>query len=180
MHSLDFEMVAQVLRQFNYSGEVHANISPQTGIKDGGRVVLTVKNGHILSCFILNKNGLKLFHDQEAYHLLARLGILDWELTPFSSSPPSATPARPAGIAQPPPISPAPMVPPQTNRSSYPRRLAVSPAQTRNWSMLERYVYMLCDGTHTYEQLAALLSRSLAQIERAVEDLRLSGAIEME
>jgi hypothetical protein len=88
VHSLDYDMVGQVLQQFNYTGEVRANISPIPQIRGGGQVILTVHNGHILSCLILNKNGQQIAHGQEAYRLLIKLGTLDWDLIPFSTSPP--------------------------------------------------------------------------------------------
>jgi hypothetical protein len=177
VHSLDYDMMSQVLQQFNYSGEARADIPSQAVMKGGGRVTLAVKDGRILSCFILDKHGQKLSHDQEAYRLLARLGILEWELVPLSSPTSPATPAPTPQTNQPPRTQPSV----QTNRvyrSAFPRHLHVSQAQMRSWSMLQRSVYMLCDGTRSSEQLAALLSRPHDLIEQTLNDLRLLGAIE--
>src|SRR5947209_4748442 len=169
-------MVVEVLQQFNYSGEVHADIPAQVAIRGGGQVNLVVKDGRILSCLVLNESGQKLYHDQQAYRLLGKLGRLDWELTPFSSPSPPATPAP-----TPPAFQPLTRQPVQTNygqRSGYPRRQVTSQTQMDTWSMRHRSVYMLCDGTRSSEQIAVLLSRPRDIIERTLTDLRLSGAIE--
>jgi hypothetical protein len=68
--------------------------------------------------------------------------------------------------------------PEQAARSKCPRRRLVTQDQMYTWSILERSVYMLCDGTHSHEQIATLLSRPLNIIERVLDDLRLARAIE--
>ena len=88
MYSLIYDMLVPVLRQFHYSGEVNADISPRSKMQEGGQITLIVQKGEVRSCVILNKSGQKVYHDQEAYHLVSRLGVLDWKLVP-SSSPPS-------------------------------------------------------------------------------------------
>lgn len=182
MHSLDFEMMAGVLQQFNYSGEAHADIPAQATIRGGGQVILAVKDGRIVSCVILNDSGQKLYHDQQASRLLVKLGRLDWELVPFSSpslSSPPATPAPTLPAFQPPAKQPVQANFVQRNRPPrHPRRLPVSQTQLNTWSMRHRSVYMLCDGTRSSEHIAALLSRPHNLVEQTLNELRLSGAIE--
>src|SRR6476469_7338332 len=77
---------------------------------------------------------------------------------------------------QPPPYQNRP--PGHIARSKCPHRRSVTQDQMYTWSILQRSVYMLCDGMHNYEQIAALLSRPLQIIERALDDLRQCRAIE--
>ena len=178
MHSLDYEMMAGALQQFHYSGEARADIPAQAAMRSGGQVILAVKDGRISSCVILDKYGQKLDHDQQASRLLTKLGTLDWELVPFSSSsPPPATPAPPA--LQPPAKQAVQTNPIQPGRyPGQPHRRTVSKAQMDTWPIRQRSVYMLCDGTRSSAQIAALLSRPHNLIEQALDELRLSGAIE--
>lgn len=169
MYSLDYNMVIQVLQQFRYSGEVHADVPLQAKLREEGQAILMVYNGTVRSCFILDRNGRKLYHDAEAQRLLLKLGVLEWKLVPFASSP-STEPAHPPPIAS-----------PRNSNSSahlYPRRLAVSQAQIRTWSVLQRSVYLLSDGTRNQEQIATLLSRPFALIEQTIFQLQQLGAIE--
>lgn len=216
MHSLDYNRITLVLQKFNYSGEAHANIPPQPKMRDGGKVVLTVKDGHIISCLILDKIGQKVSYGQGVSPLLTKLGVLEWDLVRTSSSPSNMNPGpvtpAPRGATPPPGgMTPPPggmmytprdmtytsrgMTPPPGNytnqpppyqnrppghiaRSKCPRRRSVTQDQMYTWSILQRSVYMLCDGMHNYEQIAALLSRPLQIIERALDDLRQCRAIE--
>jgi hypothetical protein len=216
VHSLDYNRIVLVLQKFNYSGEAHANIPPQPKMREGGKVVLTVKDGQILSCLILDKLGRTVFHDRGVSPLLDKLGVLEWDLVrtssssshkntgPITSTPRGMTPAprgmidTPRGMTPPPGgMTPPPggMTPPpggyinqpspylsrqpgQLPRSRSPRQRAVTPEQLRSWLILQRSVYMLCDGTHNSEQIATLLSRPLNEIERILDNLRRSNAIE--
>jgi len=209
VHSLDYNRIVLVLQKFNYTGEAHANIPAQPKMKEGGKVVLMVKDGHIISCLILDKLGQTVSYGQGVSPLLAKLGVLEWDLVRTSSSPSHMTPGpmtpAPRGMTPPrggmmypprdmgytsrgmtpPPGSYSNQPPPYQNRQSghiarskCPRRRPVTQEQMYTWSILERSVYMLCDGTHNYEQIAALLSRPLTIIERALDDLRQSRAIE--
>src|SRR5581483_1475611 len=213
MYSLDYGMVIQVLRQFNYTGEAYADVSARSGLKEEGRVVLTVQDGTVISCVIVTRKGQKLYHDAEAYQLLSKLGVFDWKLTTSQLSKPVQTPPtelqtpRPvqispgAGLQMPglgqtpatelptprlkqmspagPPTPPLrPPIYPDRSVPFYPRRLMVSQAQMRSWSVLQRSVYLLSDGTRSDQQIAALLSRPLNLVEQAIHDLQTLGAIE--
>jgi hypothetical protein len=299
MYNLDYNRIVPILQKFNYSGEAHANIPSQTKMKDGGKVILTVKDGQILSCLILDKPGRAVFYDQGVSPLLTKLGVLGWDLVHTPSSPtylnpgpmtplirgmtpPSGSMMRtrtgmvpairgvtppggmmhthtgmvpairgmtppPGGMMHtrtgmvpairgvtPPPggmmhtrtgmvpairgVTPPPggmmyattgmmpavrgmnpppggMIPPwrgytdqqlhylnrqpgQKTRNRFPRQRTVSQKQLRSWSRLRRSVYMLCDGTHNYEQIAILLSRPLNEIKRILDNLQQSNAIE--
>ena len=217
VHNLDFQRIALVLQKFHYSGEAHANIPPQPKMRDGGQVVLTVKDGQIVSCLILDRLGRMVFHGRGFSPLLTKLGVLEWDLVRTSSSPSHMntgpiTPA-PRGITPPPegmrytpgvtpppegmryvprgvtpplggyPNQPPPSLHRQTEplaRSRFPRQRTVPQEQIRLWPILQRSVYKLCDGTHNYEHIATLLSRPLQEIERIVDTLRRSHAIEEE
>jgi hypothetical protein len=48
----------------------------------------------------------------------------------------------------------------------------------RTWSVFQRSVYLLSDGTRNQEQIATLLSRPLALIEQTIFQLQQLGAIE--
>src|SRR5579884_4436256 len=86
MYSLAYGMMVQVLRQLGYSGEFHADVTPHAALKEGGRVVLVVRNGSVISCHIFDKHGQKLYHDAEAQRLLPTFGILNWKLAPAHST----------------------------------------------------------------------------------------------
>src|SRR5215469_12837748 len=79
MYSLAYGMMVQVLRQLKYSGEFEANVASHAALKEGGRVILVVQNGNVISCFISDKYGQKLYHDAEAHRLLSTFGVLDWK-----------------------------------------------------------------------------------------------------
>jgi hypothetical protein len=176
MYSLEYGMMVQTLRQLGFSGEFQADLPSHPVLRGGGRVVLLVRDGHVLSCFILDRNGQKIYHDAEAHQLLPRFGIVDWKLISSNSGrsahagpPPFAPPGRP-------PVGP-PETPRERYRSFFPQRLTVSEAQWRAWSTLERAVYSLADGTHTIEQIAVLLSRPLPAIEQIIRNFESLGII---
>jgi hypothetical protein len=169
MYSLEYKMILQVLRQLGSSGEFHADISSQAAFRDGGYVVLRVQNGNVISCFIFNRNGQKLYHDAEAHVLLSKLGVLDWQLV-SSTSPKPASPKPTTSVLGVKPV--------QREGDLVPQRHMVSPDQIRTWSTLERSVYSLADGTRTIEQIAMLLSRPNQIIEQIVQNFELSGVIE--
>lgn len=181
MYSLEYEMMIQTLRQLGFSGEFQADLPSQPVLRGGGRVVLLVRQGQVLSCFILDKDGQKIYHDAEAHQLLPRFGIVDWQLV----SPPSGRSAYtgPPPFAAPgwPPVAPPAPPPPPTRRERsrgfFPQRLAVSEAQWRAWSTLERAVYALADGTHNIEQIAVLLSRPVPTIDQVIRNFESLGII---
>jgi hypothetical protein len=183
MYSLVYGMMVQVLRQLGYSGEFQADVAPQAVLKEGGRVVLTVYNGSVVSCFIFNKYGQKMYAGTEAQRMLPTFGVLDWKLVPTSSgSTKTANPITP-------PVVPVvnkttdPMTPPVASHQvegagrSIPHRLRVSEAQIHGWSALERSVYFLADGVRSTEQIATLLSRPPSLVEQIINNLETSGAI---
>ena len=216
MHSLDYNRITLVLQKFNYSGEAHANIPPQPKMRDGGKVVLTVKDGHIISCLILDKIGQKVSYGQGvsplsyqtrsigvgscSYLIIAiqhkswtrdscaqrcdpstrrydpSTGRHDVYTRDMTYTSRGMTPPPGNYTNQPPPYQNRP--PGHIARSKCPRRRSVTQDQMYTWSILQRSVYMLCDGMHNYEQIAALLSRPLQIIERALDDLRQCRAIE--
>jgi len=165
MYSLEYRMMVQVLRQLGYSGEFHADVPPQAALRGGGGAVLIMHRGNVASCFILDKYGQKIYHDEEAAYLLSSCGILDWRLAPSTSGRRATAP----GASTTKPL--------EYNRPPIPYRLAISESQMRTWSPLERSVYILCDGTHSVEQIAALLSRPLSMIGLILYRLEISGAI---
>ncbi len=170
MYSLNFEMMIQALQLFRPTGEFRALVSPQPALKEGGQAVLTVQNGTITSCFILNKAGQKIYHDAEASYLLPRLGVLDWQLV-------SSIPTAPEPVKKP-DTAPTPIARQASAGAFYPRHRPVPPSRMRTWTMLHRSVYGLADGTRSSEQIAALLSRSPRAIEQVLHDLQAFGAIE--
>jgi hypothetical protein len=170
VYSLNFEMMTEVLQQFRPTGEFRAYVSPQAALKEGGQAVLIVHNGTITSCFILDRAGRKIYHDEETGRLLSRLGVLDWQLAPSTST--ASEPMKNASSAS---VSTAKLV---STRIFYPRHLPVPLSQMRTWTILQRSVYGLADGTRHIEQIAALLSRPSHTIERIVRDLQKIHAIE--
>jgi hypothetical protein len=169
VYSLDYDMMVQVLQQFRYSGEVHANMPLQAKIREEGRVILMVYNGVVRSCFILSRKGQKLYHDVETQRILSKVGVLEWELVPFTSPQPTES-------VHPPPIAQASS--PDNGARFCPRRLTVSQTQMRTWSVLQRSVYLLSDGIRDQAQIATLLSRPLNIIEQTISQLQQLGAIQ--
>jgi hypothetical protein len=168
MYSLKYEMMIQVLQQLSYSGELQANIPSQAALREGGLVVLLVQKGKVTSCLIFDKNGHKLHDDAQAQRRLLKLGIVDWHLV---SSTRSQT-------ASPVPLSTAPeAIPAQREQDLIPQRLPGYQTQMPTWSILERSVFSLADGTRTIEQIATLLSRPIQTIVEVIYKLAKSGAI---
>ena len=168
MYSLEYRMMVHVLHQLGSSGEFHAEISSRAALKGGGRVVLVVQSGKVISCFIFNKNGQKLYHDNEAQRLLLTLGVLDWKLVPSTSTKASG------------PVTPSPALsakPAERNEHFIPRRLMVPNTRLNTWSTLERSVYLLADGTRSIEQIAKLLSRPIMTIEQIIRNFEIVGVI---
>ena len=161
--------MTEVLQQFRPTGEFRAHISPQPALKEGGQAVLIVHNGTITSCFILDKAGRKIYHDEETGRLLSRLGVLDWQLAPSTST--ASEPMKGAGS---PPVAARPV----GTKIFYPRHLPVPLSQMRTWTMLQRSVYGLADGTRSSEQIAALLSRPPHIIEQVLRELQAFRAID--
>lgn len=169
MYSLEYKMLLQVLHQLGASGEFQADIPPQAMLRDGGYVVLHVQNGDVVSCFISNKNGKKWYYDAEVQYLLLKFGILDWQLV-SSASPETATSISSPAVSEAKPV--------ERNENFVPQRCMVSPTRMHDWSILERSVYSLADGTRTIEQMAKLLSRPNQTIEQVIHDFEISGVIE--
>ncbi len=168
MYSLEYGMMVQVLRQLKYSGEFHADISSQSALRGGGQVIVVVRNGSVVSCFILDRNGLKLYENAEAQRLLPRLGILDWKRASTTVTQ-TTTPVTPPFV---------PIVKSEPRNSdfiSHPQK--VPGLQTHSWSTLQRSVYFLADGTRTIEQIASLLSRPVSTIEQIIHDFETSGVV---
>lgn len=166
MYSLSYEMIVQVLRQFGYSGEVHAEIPIDSAHKRSGYVVLVVQNGEIKKCVISQQNGQKLLEGEQAFRMLSRLGVLDWKLI-YAPTP---------GMAQSP--SPSFAAGPGARSGSFcPRHLPLSPFQMQSWPMLYRSVYALADGTRSVEHIAMLLSHPIPKIEQVIRNLQDIGGI---
>lgn len=173
MYNLNYSMINQVLQQFRYSGEVHADVTPRPELREGGRVVLVVQDGTILSCSILSGNGQKLYHKTEALYVASKLGILTWKLVSFTS-PPVTSPKPAPPVEQPARINPTRM---NSENLFIPLHLAATPAQIRMLSKLQRSIYLLSDGTRDHRQIATLLSRPLKDIEQAIQSLQMLGII---
>jgi len=169
MYSLEYKMMLQVLRQLGSSGEFHADIPPQVALREGGYVVLRLQSGNVISCFIFNKNGKKLYHGAEAQRLLPKLGILDWQVA-------STTSLKSASLSA--PLVVSEVRPVLRDEDFIPQRRMVSPAQMQSWSTLERSVYSLADGTRTIEQIAKLLSRPKETIGQIIHNFEVSRVIE--
>ena len=168
MYSLRYEMMIQVLQQLAYSGELQAKIPSQAALGEGGLVVLLVEKGKVISCLIFDKNGHKLYDDARAQRRLLKLGILDWHLV-------SSTESR---TTSPVPLSTAPeAIAARRVRDLIPQRLPGYQTQMSTWSILERSVFSLADGTRTIEQIAMLLSRPIQTIVEVIYKLAKSGVI---
>ncbi len=168
MYSLAYGMIVQVLQQLKYSGEFNAVVSSQPALRGGGRVVLLVQDGNIMSCFIFDKSGRKLYHGPEAQRLLPKFGILDWKLA-SSAAPTTSNAVVPPAV---------PLAKPVEKKGRFvSRRFTASASQTRTWSDLKRSVYFLADGTHSIEQIAMILSQPVMVIERITSEFEASGLV---
>ena len=169
MYSLESDMMIQVIRQFGYSGDCHADIPPQGSLKHGAHAILVAHKGMITSISIFSRNGKKQYHDKEALSVLSQSGVLDWTLVPSSTTPPvySVTPSPPVRSPDADSIIPLRL-----------RRLPVNQSQIRAWSTLHRSVYALIDGTRSIEQIASLLSRRPTVIKQIIRELHSQNALE--
>jgi hypothetical protein len=166
MYSLKYEMMVEILQHLGYSGEIRSNIPSQTALKEGGQGVLFVQKGSVVSCLIFGKDGRRLYHDAQAQHLLHSIGIVDWQLVP---------PTEAQTIS---PVPPPPTTLEAIEQDLIPQqRLPDSQALMPTWSILERSVFSLADGTRTIEQIAMLLSRPTRTIVQVIYKLDESGVI---
>jgi hypothetical protein len=171
MYSLTYEMMVQTLRQFGYTGEVHADIAVRSALKGGGRAVLVVQDGNVTSCIIFNKDKQKLYEGIKAQMMLQQLNVLDWKLE--SSTSPSE------GIRSSYPDTPLQAAKAPDKRTSFcPRRQILSQSQMRTWPSFHRSVYFLANGTRNVGQIAVLLSCPQEAVERAIQDLQIIGGID--
>lgn len=170
MYSLNYTMIVQVLKQYKYTGEAHAVVSAHSPLKQEGRIILSAQNGIVVSCFILNRNNQKLYHDQDALHLLPSFGVLDWQLV-RTTTPSNSVASANAGSTQPPAMN-------GYHSSFLPHKLSVSPFLMDEWSSLQRSVYFLSDGRRTVQQMATLLARPIDQVQQAINELQRAKAIE--
>jgi hypothetical protein len=164
MHSLRYEVIIQMLQEFGYSGEAHANIAPYILLREGGRAILIVQDGRITASLILHKNGRKLYDDAEAQNILSLLGVLEWELVETYTAPA-------------PPLHRTSQSAAPTAGTFYPRRAPVASSTVHHWAKQLRCVYLLADGTHSVEQIGRLLSYSKTLVEESIQNLRSLGAI---
>jgi hypothetical protein len=204
MYSLEYDMLLQILQQFRYTGEVHANLPPQKQIKEGGKVVLFVNEGVVSAGFILKHNGQKIQELSKVRLLLLKPGVLNWELVPISDSKSVGT-APPSKLANDTYTYNPELVSPQTfspasgqlsfNGNSLkqtsehlpsdttsvtqfkPQNIPLPREQIVTWSPLQRTIYLLSDGSRSLEELSTLVSRPSALVQQILLYLQGIGAI---
>ena len=161
MYNLDFDTIKQVMKEHRKTGKLSSE-TPM-GIADipgPCSIEVILKDGVAVSYFITGSDGHRLAVKEPAQHL-ARLGHLQWTFTAQDESR-----ARTS-------ISAAPSA-----VSSFPQRtVSLNPGQMRSWTRLHRMVYALADGTKSVERIAAMLSTTPDQVEKALIDLQAIGAV---
>jgi len=168
MYSLTYETLIQILLHLAYSGELRAKIPAQALLKGGGEAVLLVQKGKIISCSVFHRNGNRWYGDVQAQRLLLRLGVVNWQVA-------SSTGSQTTTLVS------LPTVPGTTSarraQDLIPQNLPGFQTQMSTWSILERSVFSLADGTRTIEQIATLLSRPIETIIQVIYKLDKSGTI---
>jgi hypothetical protein len=165
MYVLDFETIQQMMQAYQQTGQLSADVpSGVAGLREPCRIEINILTGAITSCTVVGRSGRKII-GEKAKQELSHLGQLRWTFTP-----------QPETSAQ-------PISSPQTlvSLSFFPRRTAqIEPKQMRRLSRLHRAIFALADGTRSVEKIAAILSTSSGQVDRALHELQSMGVIILE
>jgi hypothetical protein len=148
-----------ILRAHKLTGILHTEgRSNVLGSKSFYDVEVTLSDGDIVSCRVVDRKGRSQFAGADALQILSNMGILDWTLT---------TQSKEVLLTQP---SSSPLEIPY-------RTVAVEQHLLNRWPRLHRRVFALVDGTNTTQKIALVLSLPIEHIKEVLADLQAMNVI---
>jgi hypothetical protein len=174
VYPIDLQTILQVFA--NQSGELRTTVRQVANVKGECQALVVLSLGKVVSCTI-QQGGRPVLVGEDAFRMLVRAGILQWEYTPTS---PSAS--LPSNREQ----SPVPTRPAETSPALPPRQYdapgmpaGTIPVQARpipagefaTWPRLHRFVYQLSTGDKTAEDIARILSAPPERVRTALLSL---------
>lgn len=191
-----------MLSDYNYNGWGYAVLPAGIGhIKDPCRIILSIYQGEIKTCYISGPDGQVLFTGKEALALITRLNTLNWTLKDYED-PETPAPSHPAihpptneRITRP---LPALRFPPRSEASNADPRItrqlpALRPAQSTSpmvirtreypfsevasWPRKWRQVYMLANGQTSRDKVASMLQLTPQEMNHLLHTMISQGII---
>jgi hypothetical protein len=112
-YPLDLKTLLHLLARKRQSGQLYAGNVKIAHVKESLQAHLTLIDGEVKSCLLLTRSSDIYADESEAFQMLIRSGVIEWQWhegnpTPTSIVQPAAQPAPP-----PPRIQPAPPLPPR-------------------------------------------------------------------
>ncbi len=179
--------LATILQSFHQNGELHGDLpAKKLGNKAPWKALLSVVEGTVTSCQILDNRGAVVNSGELALEALYKLGPLNWEVIPDplegSAKLPAFKPTRKSGALPAPSTGTAPLPNPAPAQSPTPYRLMNVTLKQMNqtqWPRDYRLVYILVDGQRTNEKIASMLAMPIADVEQILRELQSMRIIDM-
>lgn len=96
MYTVTLTALNRMLRDYSYNGWGYATLPAGIGhIQEPCRIVLSIYQGEIKTCYIGGKDGQVLMTGKEAQNLIEQANSLSWSLKPFQD-PETPAPSHPA------------------------------------------------------------------------------------
>lgn len=164
VYTLSLQQVLGLLREFQSSGILRANLSHGI-LREKGECValLQLSSGIVISCMIQKMDGQMVLSSAEALNALMHIGQQDWTFNLQAQT--STAPVK---------VNTALSVPANT-----PKRVDV--VVQRVFSHLERKqrrVLLMIDGQRNIDEIATLLWQTYEETEALIRQLRSIGAVE--
>jgi hypothetical protein len=148
------------------NGTLHAGPFRLQKVRGDSQARLTLINGSIHTCEIINEREVVLFSQKEAYRRVEHLVLL-WQYTP--ASPPSLLEQE---------INALRLLSPTRQEFHFCRVKQASAEEFSSWPLFYRRIYSLISTPTSLERLALLSHQSHMQIREAVLFLLRRGFIE--
>lgn len=203
MYSVTLNALYRMLRDYSYSGWGYATLPTGIGhITDPCRVILSIYQGEIKTCYISGSDGQIHFTGKEALDLITQANVLHWTLkayedpeTPAPSHPaikpdPTTRPLpalrflpSPQSIEKYPPGEPRvtrqlPAIRPPRVPRPHPVRVREFPfSEVSLWPRKWRQIYMLANGTTSLDKITSMLQLAPQEMRRIVQSMIAQGII---
>ena len=174
MFSVDYPTLEQIIRQFMHTGIFRAQVIKSRFLPDDGYVDLQAKEGVVIACRFVTKQGQVYVWDRWNAEL-ARIGVLNWEQIPDN-----AMPLRSSPTTEPLSRQTSGALPVQS-RSSIPHHTnPVDASQMQQLPTLYRRVYYLVDGKRRFSDIALMLHKPEQEIVQVIHALIRQGLLTLQ
>lgn len=206
VYTVTLTALNRMLRDYSYNGWGYSTLPAGIGhIQEPCRIVLSIYQGEIKTCYIAGKDGQVLMTGKEAQDLIEQVPPLSWSLKSYqdpetpapshpaikSSSPdrttrpipalhlPAPSQARPQVSAMEPRMTrPLPAIRPPQETQIYPLRAREIPfTELSRWPRKWRQIYMLANGDMTIDKIATMLTLSPQDMRGILQTMIAQGVI---